>query len=168
MNSPYQSASRLIIGLLLISLSNLSNAIELGKPAPDFTLKSNSGKNIKLKELRGEVILLNFWASWCGPCRQEMPYLEDLQKKYSPLGFTVLGVNVDEDIDNGKGLLKEIPVTFPVVFDSNSKISELYKVSGMPNTVLIDRNGIARHLHLGYKPGYEKKYEQEIKKLIRE
>ena len=65
--------------------------------APDFTLKSRSGENIKLSELRGEVVMINFWASWCAPCRQEMPLLEELYKKYSDLGFTLLAVNVEED-----------------------------------------------------------------------
>ena len=123
-----------------------SAAEKLSGKAPNFTLKSRSGKNIKLSELRGEVVMLNFWASWCGPCRQEMPLLEKIHKKYKRLGFTLLGVNVD----------------------STQKTSKLYDVSAMPTTIIIDRNGNKRFIHKGYKPGYENDYKKLIKKLLRE
>lgn len=144
------------------------NAETLQGKAPDFTLKSSSGKNIKLSEYRGQVILLNFWASWCGPCRQEMPILNQIQNRYSKLGFTVLGVNVEEDSRQAKTMLREIPVDFPILFDTTNKVSKLYNVSAMPSTVLIDRDGNLRYLHKGYKPGDETKYKQWIKKLVRE
>jgi peroxiredoxin len=143
------------------------NAETLQGKAPDFTLKSNSGKNIKLSEYRGQVVMLNFWASWCGPCRQEMPLLDDIQKRYSKLGFTILGVNVEENSKQAKAMLREIPVDFPILFDTTNKVSKLYNVSAMPSTVLIDRDGNLAYLHKGYKPGDEAKYKQWIKKLVR-
>ena len=112
--------------------------------------------------------MLNFWASWCGPCRQEMPILDDLQKRFKKIGFTVLGVNIDEDVSDAKGLLKEISVSFPVVFDSKSKVSETYQLDSMPTTVMIDRKGNKRFLHRGYKPGFEVDYEKQIRLLLRE
>lgn len=136
--------------------------------APDFTLKSNSGPNIRLSELRGEVVLINFWASWCGPCRQEMPILDDLHKQYKALGFTVLGVNVEENSQQARKLLKDIPVSFPVLFDDSSVVSKQYDVIAMPSTVLIDRNGNMRYLHKGYKPGLEEVYLEQVRELIRE
>lgn len=136
--------------------------------APDFTLKSTRGDNIRLSERRGEVVLLNFWASWCGPCRQEMPLLDTLQQRYSKLGFSVVGVNVDKDSALANKLLQDIPVTFPVLLDNTGTVSASYNVSAMPTTVLIDRDGNMRYLHKGYKPGYEQDYEQQIKELIRE
>ena len=136
--------------------------------APDFTLKSNGGDNLRLSEHRGEVILLNFWASWCGPCRQEMPHLDALQKKYESLGVNVIGVSVDKEPGKADQLLKEIPVAFPVLYDTESQVSAAYNVAAMPTTVLIDRDGNMRYLHKGYKPGYEDQYEQQIKQLIRE
>lgn len=156
--------------VLLLSMWMLApvNAASIQGKAPNFTLKSNTGKNIKLSELRGQVILLNFWASWCGPCRQEMPLLENLQKRYSALGFTVLGVNVEEDSRQAKTLLKDIPVSFPILFDTSNKVSKQYKVSAMPSTVMIDRNGNMRYLHKGYKPGDEAQYKKWVKKLIKE
>ncbi|MEE8379586.1 MAG: TlpA disulfide reductase family protein [Gammaproteobacteria bacterium] len=137
-------------------------------PAPDFTLKSRSGENIKLSELRGEVVMINFWASWCAPCRQEMPLLEELYKKYSDLGFTLLAVNVEEDSSKADILLRDIPVTFPVLYDNTNKVTKLYKVVAMPSTIIIDRNGDMRYLHRGYLPGYEEEYKKQVSELIRE
>ena len=125
---------------MLLSLFVVSAyAGKIQGPAPDFTLKSRSGENIKLSELRGEVVMLNFWASWCAPCRQEMPLLEALYKKYSDLGFTLLAINVEEDSSKADILLKDIPVTFPVLFDNTNQVTKLYKVVAMPSTVIIDR-----------------------------
>ena len=143
-------------------------ADEVQGKAPDFTLKSASGKNLKLSEYRGEVVLLNFWASWCGPCRQEMPYLEQLQDRYASYGFTVMGVNVEEDSSKARKMLKDVSVTFPILFDTSNSVSKAYKVAAMPTTVIIDRDGNMRYLHKGYKAGDEATYKQWIKKLIRE
>ena len=137
-------------------------------PAPNFTLKSRSGKNIKLSELRGQVVLINFWASWCGPCRQEMPKLNDLYERYHGLGFTILGVNVEQDSRNAQKLLKDIPVNFPVLFDTSNTVSQLYNVSAMPSTVIVDRNGNMRFLHKGYQSGYEAEYQKQVKSLLLE
>jgi len=159
---------RPLFAILLLGLFGLAQAGEVSGPAPDFTLRSNSGKNLKLSEFRGQVVLLNFWASWCGPCRQEMPALDKLQKRYGKLGFTVLGVNVEEDSTQAKRMLKEIRVSFPILFDTQNKVSQLYNVSAMPTTVIIDRDGNMRYLHKGYKPGEESVYKKWVKKLIRE
>ncbi|HHJ16442.1 MAG TPA: TlpA family protein disulfide reductase [Gammaproteobacteria bacterium] len=136
--------------------------------APDFTLKSSSGENLRLSEYRGEVVMINFWASWCAPCRQEMPLLDALYNQYQPMGFTILGVNVEEDSGKAKKLLGELPVSFPILFDNKSDVSKLYNVVAMPSTVLVDRNGNMRYLHQGYKPGYEDVYQQQIRELIKE
>ena len=148
-----------------------SSAVSAGmkqSSAPDFTLKSHEGENIRLSEYRGEVVLINFWASWCGPCRQEMPVLSALHDKYRALGFTVLGVNVESDTRKARKLLQDRPVSFPVVFDSDSVVSKQYDVVAMPSTVLVDRDGNMRYLHKGYKPGLEAVYQQQVRDLIRE
>lgn len=136
--------------------------------APDFTLKSQKGDNLKLSELRGKVILINFWASWCGPCRQEMPVLNELYQHYRSLDFTVLGVNVEQNSDKAESLLKEIPVSFPILFDNHNQVSKLYNVKGMPSTVLVDRDGNVRYTHIGYQAGTENEYQSKIRELIRE
>ena len=158
----------LVIGALALIFSSNALAAEEGAPAPDFTLKTLDGSNLKLSEQRGTVILLNFWASWCGPCRTEMPLLDDLYQEYRDYGFTVLGVNLDENRDQADRLLDKIPVTFPVLFDPQNSTSETYGVDAMPTTVLIDRNGVVRHHHRGYKDGYMDKYEEQVKALVLE
>ncbi|MGD8908211.1 MAG: TlpA disulfide reductase family protein [Chromatiales bacterium] len=154
-----------ILALLFI---NPLPAASLSGAAPDFTLKSRSGENVKLSELRGQVVMVNFWASWCGPCRQEMPLLDQLYRRYQPMGFTLLGVNVEEDSAAADKVLSEIPVSFPILYDSKNQVSERYQVSAMPSTVMIDRDGNVRYLHHGYQPGYEERYQQQIRELIRE
>lgn len=155
------------LGLVCMWLS-ASVALAGATPAPDFTLKSREGENIKLSELRGEVVMINFWASWCGPCRQEMPVLNELYERYNPLGFTILGVNVEQDPRKAEALLREIPVDFPILFDTGNQVTEMYKVVAMPSTVLVDRNGQVRFVHKGYKPGYEEQYQEQVRSLIRE
>ncbi|MAA64188.1 MAG: redoxin [Alteromonadaceae bacterium] len=151
---------------LLIATSALAG--EMNEPAPDFTLKSNQGENLRLEDYRGQVVMLNFWASWCGPCRQEMPLIDDIYSKYKDLGFTVLAVNVDEDSTDANRFLEAVPVSYPVLYDNDSKVSERYNVEAMPTTVMIDRDGNARFLHHGYLPGYEDDYVTQIKQLVRE
>lgn len=160
------------IRLLTISLFVFVAATAQAKPisgkAPDFTLKSRSGQNLKLSDFRGQVVMLNFWASWCGPCRQEMPIMEQYYKKYKKLGFTILGVNVEEDSSKANAYLRDIKVSFPILYDNTNQLSKTYDVSAMPTTIMIDRNGNMRFLHQGFKSGTEKEYKKEIKKLIRE
>lgn len=138
------------------------------KAAPDFTLKSLEGPNVKLSELRGDVVLINFWASWCGPCRQEMPLLEELSVKYEPMGFTMLGVNVEEDSSAAKAMLSELGVSFPILFDNENSVSKDYEVIAMPTTVVVDRDGNVQYIHHGYKPGDEQKYQNAIRRAIRQ
>jgi peroxiredoxin len=137
-------------------------------PAPDFTLHSMDGANLRLQEQRGQVVMLNFWASWCGPCRVEMPRLNRLYQRYHGSGFQLLGVNVDDDVRNAAGVWSKLGLKFPVLLDTEKKVSRLYDLNTMPSTVLIDRDGRVRYVHLGYKDGYEQTYEEQIRELLRE
>ena len=145
-----------------------SGASEPTGPAPQFTLDARGGSKISLSQYKGQVVMLNFWASWCGPCRQEMPLLENIYKKYNKMGFTLIGVNVEPDSKAAEGFLKDMPVSFPVIYDKDSTVSKAYDVSGMPSTVIIDRKGNIRALHRGYKPGDENGYLDSIRSLVRE
>jgi peroxiredoxin len=157
-------------GLLSLTLSAGSHAAQEASkgPAPDFTLKSASGENIKLSELRGQVVLINIWASWCGPCRQEMPLLDQMYQKYGDLGFTLLGVNVEQDSADAQRMLHDTPVTFPILFDTQNVVSKLYDVTAMPSTVIVDRDGNVRYMHKGYQPGYENEYQTQVRALVKE
>lgn len=154
--------------LVLFGVSS-TNARELRGAAPNFSLKTlNAPKINSLKDFKGKVVLLNFWATWCKPCRDELPHLEAIHKKYEKLGFSVVGVNIDEEVDLASDLVRKTNITFPSFSDPKSQVSDLYKIEAMPSTIMIDRKGNMRYLHNGYKPGYEVAYENQVKKLVRE
>jgi peroxiredoxin len=137
--------------------------------APDFTLRTMDGKNLRLQEQRGRVVMINFWATWCAPCRQEMPHLSKLYDKYRGSGFELLAVNVDEEQAKAIGLAQQLKLKFPVLFDGERKqVSGLYDLKAMPSTVIIDRDGRVRHVHRGYRDGYETTYDQQIRDLLKE
>ncbi len=160
----------LILGLTLsvLAATSLASSGLTGQAAPDFALKSSSGANLRLSEYRGDVVMVNFWATWCGPCRQEMPLLDELYSRYERVGFSLLGVNIDDDSRKAMNMIAELGVSFPVLFDARKEVSQLYEVDAMPVTVLIDREGTIRYVHHGYKPGYEDKYLDQIRSLLRE
>jgi len=139
-----------------------------GAPAAAFQLPAAAGDPVSLAGLKGQVVLINFWASWCGPCRQEMPILDQLYKKYKSAGFTLLGINVEPKSGDALAFLKSTPVSFPILFDTQSTVSNLYEVSGMPSTVIVDRKGTVRYIHHGYRPGDEGAYLDQIRSLVRE
>ena len=160
----------LTIGLLFTAFAatSLASSDLEGQMAPDFALKSSTGENLRLSEYRGDVVMINFWATWCGPCRQEMPLLDELYTRYERVGFNLLGVNIDDDSRRAMQMIEELGVNFPVLFDARKEVSKLYDVEAMPVTVLVDREGNVRYVHHGYKPGYEDKYLDQVRSLLRE
>ena len=154
--------------LSIFMASSLASSGLTGQTAPDFVLKSATGENLRLSEYRGDVVMINFWATWCGPCRQEMPLLDELYDRYQRVGFNLLGVNIDDDSRRAMAMVNELGISFPVLFDEDKKVSKLYEVEAMPLTILLDREGTVRHVHHGYQPGYEQKYLNEIRSLLRE
>jgi peroxiredoxin len=170
--APLACFARAARGLALIWLATLAGtaaaATAPSSGAPDFTLPTVGGPNLRLQEQRGRVVMVNFWATWCGPCRVEMPHLNRLYEKYRGSGFVVLGVNVDEDPRQAATVAARLGTTFPVLLDTDKKVSRLYDLGSMPSTVLIDRDGRVRHVHRGYRDGYEQTYDLQIRELLRE
>ena len=140
----------------------------VNKPAPDFALRSMKGPSVRLSEHLGEVVVLNFWATWCGPCRQEMPLLDELYAKYQLAGLILISVNIDETTPPAIEMAQTLKVSYPVLFDTRKEVSRVYDVSAMPVTVLVDRAGIVRYVSEGYKPGYEKRYTEKLRELLNE
>ena len=162
-------AWRLLLALVLATGASVpAGAVAPSSMAPDFTLHSLGGPNLRLQEQRGQVVLVNFWATWCGPCRKEMPHLNRLYEKYRASGFVLLGVNVDDDSRNAAEVAAKLGVKFPVLLDADKKASKLYDLSAMPATVLIDRDGRVRYVHRGYLDGYEVTYDQQIRELLKQ
>jgi thiol-disulfide isomerase/thioredoxin len=141
----------------------------IGQPAPAFSLPLRGGAApLSLEQLRGQVVMVNFWASWCEPCRKEFPLLDQIYKKYKAAGFTLIGINVEPDAKDAEGFIAKTPVTFPIVFDKDSAVSQRYRVSGMPTTVLVDRKGVLRWVHRSYVPGDENEYLNQVRAILME
>jgi peroxiredoxin len=165
----YRQAMRVLLGAALAVCAGLSGgAASPTAAAPDFTLRTADGRNLRLQELRGQVVMVNFWASWCAPCRVEMPHLNKLSDKYRASGFTLLGVNVDDDPRNAMNAAARMGVKFPVLLDADKRVVKMYDVATMPSTVLIDRDGRMRYLHRGYREGYEATYDKQVRELLKE
>jgi len=158
----------LLAALIVAIASSPAAAAASAASAPDFTLPARDGGTVRLADLKGQVVMINFWATWCGPCRQEMPLLARLHEKYEALGFTLLGVNVEPDSAPAVAWLKGVPVQFPILFDTQSSVATGFGVEGMPSSVFLDRTGKVRYVHRGFQPGDEAKYADMIRSLLKE
>lgn len=156
-----------LFAALALSTGTALSAVTPSSSAPDFTLRTMDGPNQRLQEQRGRVVMINFWATWCGPCREEMPHLNQLYSKYRPAGFVLFGVNVDEDPRLASEVAQKLGIKFPVLLDTEKKVSKLYDLSTMPSTLLIDRDGKVRYIHHGYRAGYEDTYDKQIRELLK-
>ena len=139
-----------------------------GQAAPDFALRTLESQNIRLSEFRGEVVLINFWATWCGACQQELTALDDLYAKYNRAGLVMLGVNIDDDAGRAAEMVRKLKVSFPVLMDEHKEVARLYQLQDMPVTLLVDREGVVRVWYDNYKPGHEKQYLERVRELLKE
>ena len=139
---------------------------QIGKKAVEFSLPAVGGENVTLQSFRGKVVLLNFWATWCGPCRQELPELARLQEKFRQRGLMVVAVTVDNEVENVQAFLKKYDVKLQALWDKKKKVADAYAVEKMPSSYLIDRSGVVRFIHRGYTPEELKRIEAEIDDLL--
>jgi peroxiredoxin len=167
-HSTMSLVKRCAMAAIVVASTAFAAGGDASGPAPPFTLTALSGQQGALSQYKGQVVMVNFWATWCGPCQQEMPLLDQMYKKYKPAGFTLIGVNVDKEAPAVKELLARKPVSFPVLLDPANQVSKAYHVDEMPSSVIIDRKGEIRYIHRGYKPGDENEYQDRIRQLIRE
>ena len=156
------------LAALLLATAGPAAAADGADAAPPFSLASRAGGQVSLADLKGQVVMINFWASWCGPCRQEFPALDQIYAKYKPMGFTLVAINVESEKADAEKFLSATPASFPILFDPDNTVSGKYGVSAMPTTVLIDRQGRVRWQHRAYKPGDEAKYIEQIRAALRE
>ncbi|MCM2311180.1 MAG: TlpA family protein disulfide reductase [Steroidobacteraceae bacterium] len=162
------TATLVVLLLAVAGPALAAPAAQAPPPAPDFSLPARNGGAVQLSALKGQVVMINFWATWCGPCRQEMPLLEQIHAKYEPLGFALLGVNVEPDTAAATAWLAGMPVSFPILFDTRNAVAEQFGVMGMPSSVFVDREGRVRYVHRGYKSGDEARYADLIRSLVKE
>ena len=156
------------MGALLGAASLSAVPTLVGKPAPDFALRSMDGKNRRLSEFRGQVVLVNFWARWAGDSRQEMPALDRINTTYNRAGLVVLGVSVDEDWRRAREFADAMKVGYPILFDTTPDIGRNYLLRKMPMTILVDRSGVVRYSSAGFKSGDDLAYLEKIRELLRE
>ena len=135
-------------GALALSLN--AAALEVGQPAPPLSLPDAAGTPLDLKALQGKVVYVDFWASWCGPCRHSFPWMNAMQEKYGPQGFAILGINLDEEPADAAGFLAKMPAKFQVLYDRSGASPTAYGVKGMPTSVLIGRDGKVLFQHIGF------------------
>jgi cytochrome c biogenesis protein CcmG/thiol:disulfide interchange protein DsbE len=140
-----------------------------GFSAPDFTLDSLGGGQVTLSDLRGKVVLVNFWASWCPPCRAEMPAIGKVYRSHKDLGLEVLGVNTtnQDSQTSAAAFVQEVGVTFPILFDRNGAVSAGYTLQGLPTSFFIDRKGVIRSVVVGG-PMSEALIQSKVEDLLRE
>ena len=156
------------LSALLAGAALSANPTLVGKPAPDFVLKSMDGRNLRLSEFRGQVVLVNFWARWAGDSRQELPALDRINTTYNRAGLVVLGVSVDEDARRAREFAEAMKLGFPILFDTMSDIGRDYLIEKMPMTILVDRSGVVRYVNAGFKRGDDRTYLDQIRELLRE
>jgi cytochrome c biogenesis protein CcmG, thiol:disulfide interchange protein DsbE len=135
----------------LLSLAS-AGSLSIGQPAPDFSLKTLDGQTtVKLSELRGKPVILNFWASWCAPCRQEMPALQAAYEAHQADGLTVLAINLttEDTLPNAQTFVEELQLTIPALADEANTAGEAYHILGLPTTYFVDPQGIITYLQLG-------------------
>src|SRR5919197_6235623 len=134
---------------LLYRPANPTSQADVGQLAPDFTLETASGGTIRLSDLRGKVVLLNFWATWCEPCRVEMPEIEGTYRAHQAGGFEVVAVNLQESADEVRPFMKELGLTFPAALDRDGAVSRLYRARALPSSLLVDRQGPVQYVRVG-------------------
>jgi cytochrome c biogenesis protein CcmG, thiol:disulfide interchange protein DsbE len=140
-------------------------AIEVGTPAPELTLPGLK-QEVVLSKLKGKVVYVDFWASWCGPCKQSFPFMNDLQAKYSAQGLEILAINVDAKQSDATAFLAEVPAKFTVAFDSKGESAKRFGVKGMPSSYLIGRDGKLIAEHKGFKQEDKTELEARIKQAV--
>jgi len=157
--------SALFLALLVCTTAG---ALSTGEAPPPIDMPDQNGKKVDLEELRGKVVLVDFWASWCAPCKQEMPVLESLHKKYAEQGLVIVGVNIDNSSKKMNSFLKGSPVGFRIVHDPKISIAQRYEPSTMPSSYFIGRDGKLRYVHEGFRKKDAEEIEKRIKALLAE
>ncbi len=163
-NAIVMKTSRIVVAVALCAAAFVTpaHAVEAGQPAPALSLPSLKGEVVALDKLRGKVVYVDFWASWCGPCRRSFPWMNEMQQKYGARGLVVVGVNVDKKRGDADRFLAQIPANFTVVFDEAGITPSAYGVKGMPSSYVIDARGNVTFVERGFLDENKAVLEQRI------
>lgn len=157
----------ILMVLLTGSVPVIAFSEQIASPAPAFELTDTNGRTISLEKLRGKVVLLNFWAPWCVSCREELPELETLYMRYNETGFEVIGICVDAPGSTLTRFLQKFSLTFPILTDPTGKTADAYRLTELPTSFIIGRDGVVRYLHKGYRKESLPVYRKEIDELLK-
>lgn len=155
-----------VISALLLCLTLVAGGLAAAEPAHDFTLPGDNGP-VSLKQYKGQVVYLDFWASWCGPCRESFPWMNTMQERYGAKGFKVIAINLDKETALREKFIDAIPPKFTIAYDPEGKVAEMYGIPGMPSSYLIDRNGNIQARHLGFREKDSAELERTIQSLLK-
>ena len=158
----------MMLGTVVAASSLAAAPTIVGKEAPDFVLRGLDGRNLRLSEFRGQVVLVNFWIRTDGDSRQQMPALDRINTTYQRAGLVVLGVSVDDDLRRSKEFAAAMSVSYPILFDTGTQLGKDYFLQKMPMTILVDRSGVVRYSAVGFRRGDERIYVDQIRGLLRE
>jgi thiol-disulfide isomerase/thioredoxin len=162
-SSPPTIATALLAAFLATSPAH---GTEAGQPAPAFALPTASGDTVALDKLRGKVVYVDFWASWCGPCRRSFPWMNEMQQKYGPRGFAVVAINVDKKRSDAERFLVQYPANFTVVYDEAGVTPAAYGVKGMPSSYLVDPRGNVTFVERGFLEEHRAELENRVAALV--
>lgn len=153
----------IVVLVLVFSRSERFKPVEAGMQAPDFILPDLKGQMKSLSNYKGKVVFLNFWATWCKPCREEMPSMQELYTALMGKNFEILAVSIDKGKPEVEKFVKEYGLTFPILHDRKSKVKEVYKTTGVPETFIIDQNGMIAEKVMGPR---DWRYEGNLKTIL--
>lgn len=153
------------LGAALLLAASQASALDAGKPAPSFDLAGPAGQ-VKLDKYQGKLVYLDFWASWCGPCRQSFPWMNEMQAKYGAQGLQIIGVNVDAKTEDARTFLASTPASFVVAYDQAGATPRSYGIKGMPSSVLIGPDGKVLFEHSGFRAADRAELESKIKSAL--
>ncbi len=164
--TPMQLARALAMGTVILLQAGTAAAINVGEAAPAFTLPNGRGEPLALERLRGQIVYVDFWASWCGPCRRSFPWMSQMQKKYGSRGFAIVAINVDKKRSDAQRFLQQNAASFALVYDESGATPAAYGVKGMPSSYLIDARGNIAFIETGFFDERKDALEEKIKTLL--
>ncbi len=166
MNRPVFTRHLLPLGFAVALAASPAWAVDAGEPAPALRLATAKGDAVALDRLRGQIVYVDFWASWCGPCRRSFPWMNEMQAKYGAQGFTVVGVNVDKKRPDAERFLAQHPAGFAIVYDDGGVTPTAWGVKGMPSSYLVDRTGQVVFVERGFTDENKAAMEERIARLL--
>ena len=166
MKSSINSSSAALAVCVVVLAAAQAAALDAGDQPPAINLRDQAGKVVDLDNLKGKVVVVDFWASWCAPCRKEMPVLQKMFEKYKGKGLVVVGVNIDKSEAKMKAFLERVPVTFQIVHDKGLKVAAKYEPPMMPSSYFVGRDGSIAYVHRGFRKKETADIEARIQALL--